>query len=96
MTEDRLGEVLCCPPLGFFWYEVFLEDFAHELGLRGGTVGVVLPLPSLLTPLSTPLFSAPPLYSEKYLLPPSLPLLLASLVRLMYMFLFSLEVVMLH
>ena len=27
LTEDRLGDILFFPPLGFFWDEVFLEAF---------------------------------------------------------------------
>ena len=70
---------------------------AQELRLQGGIVGVVSPPLALLLLPSTRLFYAPPLSSEKSLPPQqSLPILLASLVRSMSIFVFSLEVMMLN
>ena len=69
---------------------------SQELRLQGGTVGVVSPPLSLLLLPSTRFFYAPPLSSEKSLPPQSLPILLASLVRSMFILSLLLEVMMLN
>ena len=39
VTEDQLGEFLCCPPPGFFWDEVLLEAFFSRLGFTRWNCG---------------------------------------------------------
>ena len=78
-------------PLASSGMKSSLRRSAHELGLRGRTVGGDS-LPQSLPPF----FPAPPLSSKKSLSSLLLPLLLSSLVRTMYIFLLTLDVVMLH
>ena len=86
MTEDRLGEVLCCPPLGFFWNKVFLEVLFPRVGFARWNRGGGLAAAVVAAAAVPPLFYAPPMSSNKPSLPLSLLLLLASLVRSMSKF----------